>query len=51
LRELVPQTVRLAVLVNPNNAAYTEATVKGVRAAARAMALQFQVFEARTSVA
>ena len=37
LRELVPGAVRVAVLVNPVNAASTEATLRAVQSAARAM--------------
>src|SRR5215470_4200544 len=37
LRELVPAAARVAVLVNPTNARETEATVKDLEAAARAM--------------
>jgi putative tryptophan/tyrosine transport system substrate-binding protein len=43
LRELVPQLVRIAVLVNPADAALTETQLKGVNAAAGAMGLQIQV--------
>jgi putative tryptophan/tyrosine transport system substrate-binding protein len=46
LRELLPAATRLAVLVNPANAAVTEMRLKGVEAAARAMGLQIQVFDA-----
>jgi putative tryptophan/tyrosine transport system substrate-binding protein len=48
LRELVPGAVRVAVLVNP---AYpdSEPMVRDVAAAARAMGLQIQVFNASTS--
>ena len=49
LRELVPGALRTAVLVNPADAAITEATVKDVEAASRAMGLQIQVFNASTS--
>jgi len=49
LRELVPNAVRVAVLVNPADASNSEATVKGVEAAAHAMALQVQIFRASTS--
>jgi len=38
LRELVPNAVRVAVLVNPADASNTEATVKGVETVAHAMA-------------
>ena len=49
LRELVPGAARVAVLVNPANAATTEATLRDVEAAARAMGLQIQVLNASTS--
>ena len=49
LRELVPATVHVAVLVNPTNAANTEATLKEVQSAGRAMGLQMQVVRASTS--
>jgi putative ABC transport system substrate-binding protein len=49
LRELVPGAVRIAVLVNPANAPGTESTVRDVEAAARAIGLQIQVFNASTS--
>ena len=48
LRELVPAATRVAVLVNPANAA-TESTVRDTAAAARAMGLQIQVLNASTS--
>ena len=49
LRELVPAATRIAVLVNPANAATTETTLRDVEAAARAMGLQIQVVHASTS--
>jgi ABC-type uncharacterized transport system substrate-binding protein len=49
LRELVPGATRVAVLVNPANAANTEATLKDVQAAARTMGLQIRVISASTS--
>jgi ABC-type uncharacterized transport system substrate-binding protein len=49
LRELIPRIGRLAVLVNPSNAAISETTVREVEAAARGMGLQVQVFNAGTS--
>ena len=48
LRELVPGAARIAVLVNPANAA-SETTLRDVEAAARAMGLQIQVLNASTS--
>jgi putative ABC transport system substrate-binding protein len=50
LRELVPGTARVALLVNPANAVNTEATVRDVETAARAMSLQVQmILKASTS--
>ena len=48
LRELVPGAARVAVLVNPANATTTESTLKDVEAAAGAMGLQIQIFNAST---
>src|SRR5499433_1018072 len=48
LREMVPGTARVAVLVNPANATTAESTVKDVQAAAAAPELQIQVFNAGT---
>jgi ABC-type uncharacterized transport system substrate-binding protein len=49
LRELVPAAVRVAVLVNPADVANTETTLRDVEAAAHAMGLQIQIFNASTS--
>src|SRR5262249_5111104 len=49
LRELIPGVGRLAVLVNPSNAAFSETTVRQVEAAARGMGVQVQVFNAGTN--
>ena len=49
LRELVPAATRVAVLVNPANAANAETTLRDVEAAARAIGLQIQVLNASTS--
>jgi putative ABC transport system substrate-binding protein len=49
LRELVPGAARIAVLVNPANAAITEGTVLAVETAARAMGLKIQVLNANTN--
>jgi len=49
LRDLVPAAARVAVLVNPANAVQTEATLRDVQPAARAMALQLQVLNADTN--
>src|SRR5262245_48850730 len=48
LRELVPGATRVAVLVNPANP-INETTLRSTELAARAMGLQFQVFNASTS--
>ena len=45
----MPAATRVAVLVNPANATGTEATLRDVEAAARAMGLQIQVLNASTS--
>jgi putative ABC transport system substrate-binding protein len=49
LRELVPAATRVAVLVNPTSPANTETTLRDVEAAARALGLQIQIFNASTS--
>jgi ABC-type uncharacterized transport system substrate-binding protein len=49
LRELVPGAARVAVLVNPANAANTETTLRDVEPAARVMGMQIQVLNASTS--
>jgi putative tryptophan/tyrosine transport system substrate-binding protein len=49
LREMMPGMTRLAVLVNPTNAASAESTVKDVQAAAPMLGLQIQIFNAGTS--
>ena len=49
LRELVPATARVAVLVNPANAANTETILRDIDAAAGALGLQIQAFNASTS--
>jgi putative ABC transport system substrate-binding protein len=49
LRELLPTATRIAVLVNPSNAANTNVTVRDIESAARAMGLQIEVLEANTS--
>jgi putative ABC transport system substrate-binding protein len=48
LHELVPKAVRLAVLVNPANAAVAENTVRDAQQAAPALGLQIQVHNAST---
>ena len=49
LRELVPGTARVDVLVNPADIANTESTLRQVEPAGRAMGLQIKVIEASTS--
>jgi putative tryptophan/tyrosine transport system substrate-binding protein len=49
LHDLVPKAARVAVLVNPANASTTEATLRDIPKAARAIGLQFQVLNASTS--
>jgi ABC-type uncharacterized transport system substrate-binding protein len=49
LRQLVPATARLAVLVNPASVTNTEITLREVEAAARSMGLQIKIFNASTS--
>ena len=49
LRELVPNAMRVGLLVNPANATNTESTLHDVEAAARAIGLQVQVLNASTS--
>jgi putative tryptophan/tyrosine transport system substrate-binding protein len=48
LRELLPSAIRIAVLINPANAARASATVAEVEAAAPALGLQIQIFNAST---
>jgi putative ABC transport system substrate-binding protein len=48
LRELVPAAARVAVLVNPANAANYESTLREVEPAARAMGLQIYVLNVST---
>jgi putative tryptophan/tyrosine transport system substrate-binding protein len=49
LRDLVPKAVRIAVLVDPANVPPTEATLRDIPEAARALGLQIQVLKASTS--
>jgi ABC-type uncharacterized transport system substrate-binding protein len=48
LRELVPGVARLALLINPANAAIAESTLNDVETTGRAMGLQIQVLKANT---
>jgi putative ABC transport system substrate-binding protein len=49
LREMVPATTRIAVLINPTDAEAAETMLKAVEAATRTMGLQIQVLKANTS--
>jgi putative ABC transport system substrate-binding protein len=49
LHDLVPKAVHVAVLVNPANVPVTEATLRDIPDAARAIGLQIQVLNASTS--
>src|SRR5262245_34525937 len=49
LQELVPGAARVALVVEPASGRMTEATVRDVEAAARAMRLQIRVLNANTS--
>ena len=48
LRDLLPQAARIAMLVNPADATLTDIQMKDVDAAARAMGLRIQVYNADT---
>jgi len=49
LRELMPAATRVALLVNPSNAARAEATIRDVEKAAHGTAVQIKIFRAATS--
>jgi putative ABC transport system substrate-binding protein len=49
LRQLLPRTDRVAVLVNPAEAERTESTIAAAEAAGRTMGMQIQIFKADTS--
>ena len=49
LHDLVPAATRIAVMVNPANAALVEATLGDLKKSAGMLGLQMQVFEASTS--
>src|SRR3954447_11218800 len=49
LRELVPAAARVAVLVNPTNAAAREIALRDIEPAARAIGLQIEILDASTS--
>jgi putative ABC transport system substrate-binding protein len=48
MRELVPKATRVAVLVNPANVRYTEATTKALRNAANSIGVELAFFNAST---
>ena len=48
LHDLIPQAVRIAVLVNPANAAVQTTTLREIQEAASALGLQIQILKART---
>jgi putative ABC transport system substrate-binding protein len=50
LREVVPEAIRVAVLVNSANQTSAEATLRGAEAAAQAIGLQIQVLRAATNL-
>ena len=50
LRDLLPAAVRVAVLVNPTNATTASSTLREVEAAARALGLKIDFFNASTSL-
>jgi putative ABC transport system substrate-binding protein len=49
LHQLVPQAVRVTVLVNPSNGPVAETTLRDAQEAARTLGLQVQVLNASTS--
>jgi putative ABC transport system substrate-binding protein len=49
LHDLVPRAVRIAVLVNPTNVSTTEATLREIPDAARALGLRIVILRASTS--
>jgi ABC-type uncharacterized transport system substrate-binding protein len=49
LHKLLPQAARVAVLVNPTDAATMEATIREVKSAASSMGLEIKVFNASSS--
>src|SRR5262249_8437495 len=51
LHDLVPNAVRVAALVNPANAPVAETTLRDIPPAARAIGLQIEALNARTSPA
>jgi putative tryptophan/tyrosine transport system substrate-binding protein len=49
LRQLAPEAVRIAALIDPTSPTQAESTLRDVEAAARAMGLKIQVFNVSTS--
>jgi putative tryptophan/tyrosine transport system substrate-binding protein len=49
LHQLLPEAVRVTVLVNPRNSTIAEVTVRDAQAAARVIGLQIQILKASTS--
>jgi putative tryptophan/tyrosine transport system substrate-binding protein len=49
LRQVLPKAARIAVLINPADVAATHTQLGGIEAAARAMGLQIQIFNADSS--
>jgi len=49
LKEVLPQLVRVAVLYNPRNPAYTATVLDGLRVAGHALPVELQVLEVRNS--
>jgi hypothetical protein len=49
LRQLVPHATRIAVLVNPSDAARAEVTLRDAEAVARTMGLEIQLLNADTA--
>jgi putative tryptophan/tyrosine transport system substrate-binding protein len=49
LHELVPQAVRIAVLVNPSEAANTESTLLNIEGAGRAIGVKIDILNANTN--
>src|SRR6516225_6856637 len=49
LHDLIPKAVRIAVLINPDNAPTAETTLRDIPEAARPLGLQIQILNASTS--
>ena len=50
MHELLPKASRFAVLVNPANVRYTEATSKALREAAQTLGIELVFFNASTKI-